>query len=87
VIITYRQNRRKHGMDFEVAALVFDDPCHPSEQGPLREREARWQTIGLVSKLLLVCHTWDEVAPSAMNSFSWMTRNSLACMSDAMVPI
>jgi uncharacterized DUF497 family protein len=21
-----RQNRRKHGVDFEVAALVFDDP-------------------------------------------------------------
>jgi hypothetical protein len=23
-----RQNRRKHGVDFEAAALVFDDPNH-----------------------------------------------------------
>jgi uncharacterized DUF497 family protein len=52
------QNRRKHGVDFQVAALVFDDPNHLSEQDRFVDGEERWQTIGLVNELLLVCHTW-----------------------------
>src|ERR1017187_6829555 len=55
-----RQNRRKHGVDFEVAALVFDDPNHRSEQDRFVNGDERWQTIGLVNELLLVCHTWIE---------------------------
>jgi len=55
-----RQNRRKHGVDFEVAALVFDDANHRSEQDRVVNGEERWQTIGLVKELLLVCHTWTE---------------------------
>ena len=55
-----RQNRRKHGVDFEVAGLVFDDPNHRSEQDRFVNDEARWQTIGRVNELLLVCHTWTE---------------------------
>src|ERR1017187_1417631 len=54
------QNRRKHGVDFEVAALVFDDPNHRSKQDRFVNGEERWQTIGLVNELLLVCHTWIE---------------------------
>ncbi|MGA2740094.1 MAG: BrnT family toxin [Bryobacteraceae bacterium] len=55
-----RLNRRKHGVDFAVAALVFDDPNHRSEQDRFVNGEGRWQTIGLVNELLLVCHTWTE---------------------------
>ena len=46
-----RQNRRKHGVDFEVAALVFGDPNHRSEQDRFVNGEERWQTIGLVNEL------------------------------------
>jgi hypothetical protein len=38
-----RQNRRKHGVDFEVAALVFDDPNHRSEQDRFVNGEERWR--------------------------------------------
>jgi uncharacterized DUF497 family protein len=55
-----RQNRGKHGVDFEVAALVFDDPNHRSEQDRFGNGEERWQTIGLVNEVLLVCHTWTQ---------------------------
>jgi uncharacterized protein len=55
-----RQNRRKHGVDFEVAALVFDDGNHRSEQDRVVNGEERWQAIVLVKELLLVCHTWTE---------------------------
>ena len=55
-----RQNRRKHGVAFEVAALVFDDPNHRSEQDRFVNGEERWQTIGWVNELLLVCHTWTQ---------------------------
>ena len=40
--------------------LVFDDPNHRREQDRIVNGEARWQTIGLVNELLLVCHTWTE---------------------------
>jgi uncharacterized protein (DUF4415 family)/uncharacterized DUF497 family protein len=45
-----RQNRRKHAVDFEVAALVFDDPNQRSEQDRFVNGEERWQTIGWVSE-------------------------------------
>ncbi|TXH66678.1 MAG: BrnT family toxin [Thiothrix sp.] len=56
-------NYRKHGIRFEEAALVFDDPLALSEQDRVENGEARWQTIGLVGGclLVLVAHTvWEE---------------------------
>jgi uncharacterized protein len=55
-----RQNRRKHGIGFEAAALVFDDPNHRSEQDRFVDGAERWQRIGWVNELLLVCHTWTR---------------------------
>lgn len=57
-----RVNRRRHGISFETAALVFDDPYHLSVQDREVEGEVRWQTIGLVGGLhvLVVAHTVDE---------------------------
>jgi uncharacterized protein len=53
-------NRAKHGLSFEIAALVFDDPLHASKLDPHPDGD-RWHTIGLVgSTLLLVVHTWPE---------------------------
>ena len=52
-------NFRKHGVRFEEAALVFDDPFALSEQDRIENGEQRWQTIGMVGGclLLLVAHT------------------------------
>lgn len=52
-------NFRKHGIRFEEAALVFDDPFALSEQDRIENGEQRWQTIGMVGGclLLLVAHT------------------------------
>jgi uncharacterized DUF497 family protein len=53
-------NRGKHGLAFETAMLVFDDPLHASKPD-LHPAGDRWHTIGLVgSVLLLVVHTWAE---------------------------
>ncbi len=53
-------NLRKHGVRFENAVGVFEDPFYVS----VREREVggeeRWQTIGIVDGVvLLVAHTMD----------------------------
>ena len=53
-------NRVDHGLSFETAVLVFDDPLHASKPDPHPDAN-RWQTIGLVgSVLLLVVHTWPD---------------------------
>jgi uncharacterized DUF497 family protein len=55
-------NRAKHGLSFETAVLVFDDPFHASKPDPHSDDD-RWQTIGSVAPvLLLVIHTWPERA-------------------------
>jgi uncharacterized DUF497 family protein len=55
-------NRAKHGLSFETAVHVFDDPLHASRPDLHHDGE-RWQTIGLVGPvLLLVVHTWPETA-------------------------
>ena len=53
-------NRAKHGLSFETAVLVFDDPLHASKPDSHPDGD-RWRTIGLVGTvLLLVIHTWPE---------------------------
>lgn len=52
------QNRSKHGLSFETAVRVFDDPLHASKPDSHPDGD-RWHTIGLVGPvLLLVVHTW-----------------------------
>jgi uncharacterized DUF497 family protein len=55
-------NRRKHGVRFEVARLVFAVPYALTEQDRVKGGERRWQTIGLVGgiAILLVAHTVSE---------------------------
>jgi uncharacterized protein len=57
--------------DEAVAALAFDDPNHRSEQDRFVNGEERWQTVGLVNDLLLVCHTWTE--ETSFGSLSWLS--------------
>jgi len=55
-------NQRKHGISFEDAVQVFDDPYSLAEQDRIVGGEYRWQTIGLVEgvALVLVAHTVRE---------------------------
>ena len=57
-----RVNQQKHGVSFETAILVFDDPYHLTRQDREVEGEPRWQTIGMVNgiQMILVAHTVDE---------------------------
>lgn len=57
-----QRNRAKHGVSFETARLVFDDPNHLSIQDRHEAGEERWQTLGLAGGIvvLLVAHTWRE---------------------------
>ena len=57
-----QSNIRKHGLSFQAAQLVFDDPGHVSHQDRIEGGEQRWQTLGLVEgvMLLLVAHTWQD---------------------------
>ena len=56
-----RLNRQKHGIGFDTAMRIFDDPFHVAVQDREVEGEERWQTIGMVGQtLLLVAHTVDE---------------------------
>jgi len=53
-------NLRKHGIQFEEAVLVFDDPFAVSVQDRTEHGEHRWQTIGMAGAcvlVILVAHT------------------------------
>jgi uncharacterized DUF497 family protein len=57
-----RTNRRKHGLSFETARLVFDDPFALMRQDRVVDGEFRWQAIGRVAQelVLVVAHTVRE---------------------------
>jgi len=57
-----RANKAKHGVTFELAKRVFDDPLHLSVPDRHEHGEERWRTIGLVGAvtLLVVIHTYVE---------------------------
>lgn len=58
-----RLNKRKHGLSFETALLVFDDPfvMHRRDSGL---DEERWNSIGQVGGVvLIVAHTWPRFVP------------------------
>ena len=53
-------NRRRHGIRFEAAQTVFDDPMAVLFEDPY-PYEQRWRTIGLIGPMLVVVvHTWTE---------------------------
>ena len=55
-------NFRKHGVRFEVATAVFDDPMHLMAEDRVIDGEVRWRSIGVAGEryLLLVIHTFVE---------------------------
>lgn len=56
-----RTSQRDHGLSFETARLVFDDPPAASRVDPHPDGD-RWQTVGIV--VLFVVHTWPEPGPA-----------------------
>lgn len=54
------QNIRKHGVSFELAQTVFDDPFHLSMMDDGKHDEERWVTLGRSAdaKTLVVVHTY-----------------------------
>jgi len=57
-----RVNLKNHGLNFEIAQRVFDDPLHISKQDRHTKGEERWQTLGSIGGLsiLLVAHTIND---------------------------
>lgn len=55
-----RSNRSKHGVDFETAKTVWDDPLHIVVFDRIEGREERWWAIGMAGPavILVVVHTY-----------------------------
>jgi uncharacterized protein len=65
-----RANLAKHGVSFETAVLVFDDPMLVSEPDPHPDDD-RWRVIGRVAhQTLFVVHTVidDDGLPSIVSA-------------------
>jgi len=63
-------NRRKHGVNFDLAATVFRDPLMlsiPDEEHS--KTEERWLTMGQAENntLLIVIRTYQEISNNAAN--------------------
>ena len=73
-----RSNLKKHGIDFETAVLVFEDPHQLSFQDRIIEGEERWQTFGAVGRLIImVAHLWwEEDAEDVIRVISARNANS-----------
>ena len=57
-----RGNLAKHGVPFELAKLVFDDPLHVLLPDRIEEGQQRWHAIGMVGPvaILVVVHTYPD---------------------------
>ena len=54
-------NKRKHGLDFSFASLVFADPLAITVYDRYENGEDRWHTFGVVERfLLLVVHIYPD---------------------------
>lgn len=63
-------NLRKHGVSFESATTVFNDPLMLSIPDLEHSKiEERWLTLGLTqnSRTLVVIHTYQEITDNAIN--------------------
>ena len=51
-------NKAKHGIDFETAQLVFDDPQCVTFVERVADGEERWHAIGSIEKILF---SWSSI--------------------------
>jgi len=57
-----QSNLQKHGVSFEAAKLVFEDPFHLSWQDQVIDDELRWKTLGAIGGVMVfvVAHTFTD---------------------------
>lgn len=57
-----RRNLGKHGVSFELAQRVWDDPLHVIVPDRIEGGEQRWHAIGLVGSVavLVVVHSYPD---------------------------
>lgn len=57
-----RTNLAKHGIAFDLAIQVFDDPDAISDMERVVDGEQRWRTVGRIgfTTVLFVGHTWVD---------------------------
>ena len=58
-----RVNIRKHGIDFNSASCVFDDPLALNRRDRIEDGEQRWQILGVIEEgilLLLVVFVYRD---------------------------
>lgn len=57
-----RRNLAKHGILFELAQFVFDDPLHVLVPDRFEDGEQRWHAVGMVGAvaILLVVHSYPD---------------------------
>jgi uncharacterized DUF497 family protein len=55
-------NQKKHGIDFETARLVFDDPFCITFVERVSGGEERWHAIGFIEEIIVVVvvHTYRQ---------------------------
>jgi len=66
-------NKKKHGIDFETAQLVFDDPNGISFVERISDGEERWHAIGSIENIIVivVVHThWEEASEEVIRIIS-----------------
>ncbi|MER8629199.1 BrnT family toxin [Mesorhizobium opportunistum] len=57
-----RRNLAKHGIAFDLAQKVFDDPLHLIVPDRFEDGEQRWHAIGAIGAVvvMLVVHTYPD---------------------------
>ena len=67
-----RRNRRDHGVSFEIAAQVWNDPLHVILPDRWQDGEERWHAIGQVGAvtMLVVVHVYVDDDPEVVRIIS-----------------
>jgi uncharacterized DUF497 family protein len=67
-----RRNRRDHGVSFEIAAQVWNDPLHVILPDRWQDGEERWHAIGRVGAvtMLVVVHVYVDDDPEVVRIIS-----------------
>lgn len=57
-----RRNLAKHGISFEVAQGIWDDPLHVIVPDRFEDGEERWHAIGAINSVVIVVvvHTYPD---------------------------
>lgn len=78
-----QNNQQKHGISFEQAQAVFDDPNRIVQRSP-RHKEARWKTVGLIFGVLFtIVYTLRHSAVRLISARRASRRESQAYHNDS----